>query len=240
MWSPHTDIKFNILDHNDVAEAAQCIADTFAVGEPTTIALNVSAAEFLDYAAFLCAEAAAHGLSVVARDQRTNTFMGCALVEPAGLDKKINPLTERYLPVYELLKQASGSMPTINSAYLSILAVNRRYQGCGVAKKLLSLQSYFLMKHDYQYLYAECTNPYSLKALHDIFSCDPRYTKGVEYRSFKYEGRRPFEKLSGEVVTSFHILKTLRMNLAEWAAQQKMERNTHEDEIETDRVICTP
>ncbi|WP_419420249.1 GNAT family N-acetyltransferase [Legionella sp. D16C41] len=222
-----TEIKFSVLNNTDIDEAVECLAESFSEAEPMTHALNISVTEFSIFARYLCEKAINNSLSLVARDKTNNKLIGCRISEPLiTKDDELPELSAKFFPIFALLKAVSAPLPIIpypkKVAHFVTLAVNKHYQGRGLAKQLLALQLHFLKRLGYDYFSAEFTSPRSYQAIKSILSSEIEYTHVIEYKNFIYNGHYPFANLTGQAIGCLSKIDLLKPDLAEWVNKQQI------------------
>lgn len=221
-------VKFSILDQDDIDETVQCLADAFSEDDPTTYALNITAAEFKVFSKYICEKVLEHRLSLVARDNTNGKLIGCRIVEPIEIKNKDVPhLSEKFLPIFALLKEVTATQPMVPAykrvAHFITLAIDKNYRGRNLAKQLLALQLHFLTQLGYEYFCAEFTNPYSYLAIKSVLDGDILHSHEIEYQTFKYENEYPFAGLKGKVVACLNPVNALKLSVKEWARQQQID-----------------
>src|SRR4051794_24174923 len=77
-------IHYGVAESSDLDEMATLLGSVFAQEDPIALALGVTPAEFQDLVRLFCPQAAADGLTVVARRADTGEMVGALLTEDAG------------------------------------------------------------------------------------------------------------------------------------------------------------
>lgn len=138
-------IEYGAYTASDADAMAALLGEVFSRRDLPAYAVGLSASEFEAFVRPFLPQAAADGLTVVARLADTGEMVGalltedCASAMPAGMDR----LSPKYDPIYDILGQLGNeywaSRPACpgESLHLFLLGVAERVAGNGVAQGLV-------------------------------------------------------------------------------------------------------
>jgi ribosomal protein S18 acetylase RimI-like enzyme len=158
-------IEYGLFTESDSSEMVRLLGETFAKRAPPAVAVGLIPAEFEQFVALLCSNAATQGLTVIARSTETGEMAGVLLTEdsssamPAGLES----LSEKFDPIFDILgklETAYRSAPANpgESAHLFLLGVSERYGGRGIGSQLVAECSANATRKGYRLAVTEATN----------------------------------------------------------------------------------
>ncbi len=99
-------LVYDILREEDMNGAIDCIIKTFANGEPMTKAMGITEQEFQYFAEIFCKKAVLDGLSIIAKDEKSNKVMGSLICEDFVTDppEGIERISPKFYPIMALLE----------------------------------------------------------------------------------------------------------------------------------------
>src|SRR5262249_51242404 len=137
------EIRYGILEEDDLPEVAKLIGDVFSRFEPLAIVAGLTPADISAYVLLFGPKVVAEALAVIARDP-SGQMVGTLFSDDLGnLPPDVNTLPERFAPVGALLeslsKQYLSSQRIIVGSHvqLMILAVLPVCFGKGIAQNLI-------------------------------------------------------------------------------------------------------
>ena len=196
-------IGYELLRPEVLDDMAGVVANAFAGYEPTSVALDISSEEFVDYVQLYGTRMLRENLTIVATDLSTGDLVGALIADdlasgsPAGREH----LSEKFEPVLALLDELGEryreGRDIVSGQYLhlAMLGVRRPIQNKRVGQTLLRLCLNHGADRGYRVAVAEATGAISQHILKDKFGFVPRVE--VSYKTFAHRGKRVFESIEG-------------------------------------------
>ena len=139
-------IECSVCAARDTGEMTRLLAAVFSGGEPPTVAVGLTSAEFESFVQLLCPAVIADGLTIVARRSDTGEMVGALLTEDFGTAPPdgVAKLSHKFDPVFDILGQLDAEyrdgriIPRGDSLHLYLLGVATSAAGRGVAKQLVA------------------------------------------------------------------------------------------------------
>jgi len=193
-------VRFDICRPADVSELIALLADAFSTDDPPAVAAGITAAEFAALVELYRGRAGTHGMTVVARCERTGALVGALLGEdsaapfPEGVDR----LSYKFDPIFDILSQLDaeyrGGKPTPpgESLHLFLLGVSRAYARQGIAQRLVQECVANGIRHGYKRAVTEATNVVSQHVFRKLGFTD-RVRRSYEHH--RYGGRAVFASI---------------------------------------------
>ncbi|MFZ0287119.1 MAG: GNAT family N-acetyltransferase [Terriglobales bacterium] len=162
-------IEYGVYIAADADNMTRLLAETFSRRDPPAVAVGLTAPEFEAFVRLLCPNAAAEGLTIVARLASTGELVGVMLTEDCaspplqGLDK----LSPKFDPIFDILGQLDteywgGKAARPGEAlHLFLLGVSDRVAGRGVAHQLVTECLQHGANRGYRLAVTEATNKVS-------------------------------------------------------------------------------
>lgn len=193
---------YDVLQSQYIDQAIKLITQSFCNFEPLTRYLNIPHHEFIPFASQVVEKAVRDGLSVSATVG--NKLVACAIVEdvadPLNLTMEIDPKFKSIFALLENLRVPFFKDKTFEKNHLARLymtAVDRRYQGEGLSRKV-NLESIKLAEtKNFDFMCCEFTHYYNEKGTLRNIKTKKLLIGSQIYREFIFEGECPFENLDG-------------------------------------------
>ncbi len=181
---------------------ATLLGSVFAQEDPIALALGVTPAEFQDLVRLFCPQAAADGLTVVARRVDTGEMVGTLLTEDAGSapPSGMERMSQKFDPIIDLTGQLDAEYLQGKDVlpgewlHLFLLGVPQPFGGRGVGQQLIASCLENGVCRGYRLAFAEATNRVS----QHIFR-KHGFVEQVRrsYRDYRYRGEKVFTSIKG-------------------------------------------
>lgn len=186
-------VRSAVLAPADVDEATDTLARVFTAQEPLTQALAVSREQFLPLAEAVCAAAARHGLSVIARE-RGGRLVGLRIAEPWPSPADGAAWPPALAPIFAILERLEREFdrlypPDHDTLHLQMIACISEYEGRGLATAMVRDTLALAAERGLRRAFAEVTHEGSFRVL-ERFGFVTRAE--VPYASYTFEGRPVF------------------------------------------------
>lgn len=196
--------EYKILQSEHYDQAVNIITHSFCEHEPMTKYLGITHSEFLPFAKVIVQKAIKDGLSIVALDE--NKLSACTIVDdyadPINISHEFDP---KFKIIFSLLEHLSNDffnnkeIEKGHLAHLFITAVAKNYHGKGLSSQI-NLQSTRLAEQKgFDFMCCEFTHPYNEKGTIKNLKNNKLLIKSYDYKDFIFEGKKPFENLTGSV-----------------------------------------
>ena len=192
------EIRYGILENQDLAEMAQVIGEVFSRGDPLGVAIGMTAEEIRAFVMVFGAKSVAEGLTIIARE-RSGELVGAMFSDDFGTPPPdLGNLPESFAPVgalLEILDEEYHATQTVNigsHAHLVMLAVSPAMSGKGIAQNLVRLCMENAAKRGYQFAVTEATGPVSQHIFHKLgfHECFM-----VSYKEFRFHDEPVFASI---------------------------------------------
>ncbi len=195
--SDSVQIEYGVYIASETDAMVKLLAETFTRRDPPAVAVGLTAPEFAAFVRLLCPNAAAQGLTIVARLAGTGELVGAMLTEDCasppleGLDK----LSPKFDPIFDILGQLDTEFWGGQAArpgevlHLLLLGVSDRVAGRGVAHQLVAECLKHGASRGYRRAVTEATN----KVSQHIFRKQgfvPRVQRS--YQTHRFNGKQGF------------------------------------------------
>jgi ribosomal protein S18 acetylase RimI-like enzyme len=196
-------IEYGIYTARDAHAMARLLGEVFSRRDPPAVAVGLNPLEFEAFVRLLCPQAAAEGLTVVARRAGTRELVGALLAEdgasalPGGMDT----LSPKFGPIFDILGQLeteyrAGRTPRPgDSLHLFLLGVSESAAGQGVGRQLVSTCLEIGARKGYRLSVTEATNRVSQHLFRKLGFTD-RVRRS--YSSHRFAGRAVFGGIAEE------------------------------------------
>ena len=177
------------------------LAETFTRRDPPAVAAGLTASEFEAFVRILCPNAAADGLTIVAKLAGTGELVGVMLTEDCASPplQGLDTLSPKFDPIFDILGQLDtefwGGEPARpgEALHLLLLGVSERVAGRGVAHQLVAECLKHGARRGYQLAFAEATNIVS----QHIFRKQGFVTRDQRsYQTYHFNGRQVFASIA--------------------------------------------
>lgn len=194
-------IEYGVFAASEADAMVKLLAETFSRRDPPAVAVGLTAPEFEVFVCLLCPNAAAQGLTIVARLAGTGELVGAMLTEDCaspplqGLDK----LSPKFDPIFDILGQLDTEFWGNEAArpsevlHLLLLGVSDRVAGRGVAHQLVAECLKHGARRGYRLAFTEATN----KVSQHIFRKQGFVTRDQRsYLTYRFNGRDVFASIA--------------------------------------------
>ncbi len=177
------------------------LAETFTRRDPPAVAVGLASSEFEAFVRLLCPNAAAQGLTIVARFAGTGELLGAMLSEDGASSplQGMDTLSPKFDPIFDILGQLDtefwgGAVPRPGEVlHLLLLGVSGRVAGRGVAHQLVAECLKHGARRGYQTAFTEATN----KVSQHIFRKQGFVTRDQRsYLTYRFNGRQVFASIA--------------------------------------------
>jgi len=194
-------IEYSVYAASDADAMVKLLAETFTRRDPPAVAAGLTASEFETFVRILCPNAAADGLTIVAKLTGTGELVGVMLTEDCASPplQGLDTLSPKFDPIFDILGQLDteywgGRTARPGEAlHLFLLGVSDRVAGRGVAHQLLAECLKHGARRGYRLAITEATN----KVSQHIFRKQgfvPRVQRS--YQSHCFNGRQVFASIA--------------------------------------------
>jgi hypothetical protein len=194
-------IVYELMSINDIQEAVDCLAETFVENDPITRALGITLTDFKAFARFFCKNAVKEQLSVVARDRKRATLLGCLVSEdmltriPQNLEKDF----PKFAPIISLMRKMDKDYIHNNHVdknevmHEFLLGVTPSWKGHNIGENLIVSSMIQGRTMNYRGAIAEIGNPITS---HMHQETNGFYVVGdTKYKDFVYDHSKVFENI---------------------------------------------
>lgn len=207
--------------HRD--QAIKLISHVFCKYEPMTQYLGISYEDFLPFGTLMVDKAIKDKLSIVVMEN--DKVVACSIVEdiadPLNINIDIDP---RFKIIFSLLEHLGEeffrekNFEKGHLAHLFITAVEEKYFGKGLSRKVNLDSIHHARKCGYDFMCCEFTNYFNEKGTVKHLEHGGIHFKSRIYKDYVYEGKNPFEGLdhhASSYVWKLHRDAELRYHLAD-------------------------
>lgn len=195
------DVRYGRLDMNSLEEVALLIGKSFSISDPMAIARQLSVQDFHAYILSLGAWLSAAGLSVVARDERSQQLIGALIAGDFAADSPLlaEQINDKFAPIFALLQsledyyKRSRDINLGQYLHLYMLAVLPQHRGKGIARTLVSVALEHGARQGFGTALTEAANPISQ---HVFVKAGFAPRQQVSYEEFTYRGKRVFASIA--------------------------------------------
>ena len=194
-------IEYALFTDADAEEMVRLLGETFARRDPPAVAVGLTASEFEEFVVLLCGNAAAQGLTIIARSTVTGEMAGALLAEdssspfPAGMER----LSAKFNPIFDILGQLESAYRSTpvrtagESAHLFLLGVAEEFGGRGIGQRLVVQCTANAFARGYRLAVTEATNRTSQHSFRK-----EGFVERVRgsYEDHRFEGRAFFTSIS--------------------------------------------
>ncbi len=199
---PNKNYQYVILNDSHAEQCVSLISKTFCLDEPMTKYLKISYDQFVPFAKLMVEKAIHDGLSMVALDN--NLVVACTIVEdmadPLDININIDPKFNIIFSFLEHLGRDFFNERIVKKghiAHLFITAVDKNYHGQGLSKKINFESICLAEKQGFDFMCCEFTHAYNEKGTLKNIENSRLLIHSSQYHEFIFEGKKPFENLSG-------------------------------------------
>ena len=162
-------IEYGVYAASDADAMVKLLAETFTRRDPPAVAAGLTASEFEAFVRILCPNAAADGLTIVAKLAGTGELVGVMLTEDCASPplQGLDTLSPKFDPIFDILGQLDteywgGEAARPGEAlHLLLLGVSERVAGRGVAHQLVAECLKHGARRGYRLAVTEATNKVS-------------------------------------------------------------------------------
>jgi ribosomal protein S18 acetylase RimI-like enzyme len=196
------DIRYGLLDSNDIEEMAELLADVFSRFDPPALAVGLLSDEVRELVRLFGRRAPGDGLTIIARSQSSGRLVGAMLTDdfsnppPEGIDKaamKFDPIAALLEDVDQQYRKLNAVKPG-ETLHLFMLGVAAGFGGKGIAQTLVRLTLENGLRKGYKVAVTEATGNISQHVFRNLGFAERFRTP---YRQFTYCGKRTFESIVG-------------------------------------------
>ena len=192
------EIRYGLLECEDLAEMAQVIGEVFSRSDPLGVAVGMTQAELEAFVLVFGDKAVAEGLTIIARE-RSNRMVGAMFSDDfAAPPPDLTNLPASFAPVGALLESLDEEYlrtQTIGEgshAHLNMLAVLPAFSGMGIAQNLVKVCLENAARRGYRVAVTEANGPVSQ---HIFRKSGFRERFMVSYQEFRFEDRPVFASI---------------------------------------------
>jgi len=192
------EIRYGLLENEDLAEMAQVIGEVFSRSDPLGVAIGMTAEELESFVLVFGTKAVAERLTIIARG-RSGELVGAMFTDDFGTPPpELENLPGSFAPVGALLESLDEEYlhtQTIvegSHAHLNMLAVLPTLAGKGIAQNLLKLCMENAAKRGYRFAVTEANGPISQ---HIFRKLGFRERFMVSYKDFRFNNQPIFASI---------------------------------------------
>jgi ribosomal protein S18 acetylase RimI-like enzyme len=194
-------IEYSVYAASDADAMVKLLAETFTRRDPPAVAAGLTVSEFEAFVRILCPNAAADGLTIVAKLAGTSELVGVMLTEDCASPplQGLDTLSPKFNPIFDILGQLDteywgGKAARPGEAlHLFLLGVSERVAGRGVGHQLVAECLKHGARRGYRLAITEATN----KVSQHIFR-KQGFVARVQrsYQSHRFNGREVFASIA--------------------------------------------
>ena len=216
-------IRYAVMRAQDLEATVHLLAAAFSTAEPPAVAMGLSFTDLVDFLRLLVPQAAADGLTVIARSCASQAVVGAMLCDdfaaPPTLD--LGRISKRFLPILAMLGSLDDqyrSRRTIRQGeylHLFMLAVDARFGGRGIAQHLVEFCLQNAAGRGYRWAVTEATGVVSQRVFRKLgFEEQLR----ISYRDYSYDGEVVFTSIAdhGGAALMHQSLASIRRTGQRW------------------------
>ncbi|MGZ5029839.1 MAG: GNAT family N-acetyltransferase [Methylobacter sp.] len=196
------DVRYELLDINELEELAMMAGEAFARYEPVISALGIPSDDFAEFIRLLGPKAVQEELTVIARHQENNQIIGAMITDDFATEppEEIRGLGASFEPVWAVLDELDSHykrgriLPKGEYLHFFLLAVDSRQTGRNVARNLVQTCLENGIRKGYKTGVVEATGAVSQHIFRKFGFAD---CFEVPYKAFMFQGNRVFESIEG-------------------------------------------
>ncbi len=210
-----------ILQEKHRKQAIKIITQAFCDYEPMTQYLKITYDDFIPFAALMVDKAIQDKMSIAVMEK--NKMVACSIVEdiadPLDINIEIDP---RFKIIFSLLEHLGEdffrekNFKKGHLAHLFITAVDKKYFGHGLSRKVNLDSIHHARKLGYDFMCCEFTHYLNEKGTVKHLEHGGIHFKSCLYKNYIYDGKKPFKNLDNHAssyVWRLHPEAELRYHL---------------------------
>ncbi|HOO72042.1 MAG TPA: hypothetical protein PK926_09790 [Spirochaetota bacterium] len=198
----NSDATYAILHEDDIDETVQCILSAFSLGEVKCKALGVTKEDGLIYSENHCRKAAREGLSLIARENKTDKIIGFQINRdftsgpPEGTEN-MSPKLYPIMAITDALEKKYREKNQVKQGellYQLLIGVLPLYSQKNIGFKIASLTWDIARAYGFKGIITECSGSISQHLAID--KAGYKEVAFINYNEFVYFGQKVFQHIT--------------------------------------------